>query len=103
MDFIVDFFVEFFMEIVVEGFVSAGTEVAPYEKLSEKKKDAITVVAVIVSVLLFLLLVIGGIMLLETKGESDLGKVLIGFPIVYFLTGIILKIVRFVKKERVGK
>lgn len=102
MDFIVDFFVEFFMEIVVEGFVSAGTEVVPYEKLPKGKKDAITVVAVIVSVLLLLSLIIGGVMLLETKGESDLGKVLIGFPIVYFLTGIILKIVRFMKKRKGG-
>ena len=101
MDFIIEFLVEFFMEIFVGGFLSAGAEVVPYEKLSKKKKEKYKYIAVAVSAILLVLLIIGGVMLLETKGKSELGKVFIGFPVVYFVTGIVLKIYRYIKKEKI--
>ncbi len=42
MDFIIEFLVEFFMEIFVGGFLSAGAEVAPYEKLPKEKGEDIS-------------------------------------------------------------
>ena len=99
MEFISEFFVEFFIEIFCEGVLSVGTEIVPYKKLPEAKRKKYKAIAVVTTFVLFVLLMVGGAMLLETKGKSDLGKVLIGFPIVYFVTGIVLKIYHHLKRK----
>lgn len=98
MDIIFDVIVEFFAELFCEGFLSASTEVVPYEKLPHEKLEKYKFIVVVVSVILLVLLVIGGVMLLETKGKSELGKILIGFPIVYILTAVVLLIKKLVKR-----
>ena len=100
MDIIFDFLVEIFAEGIIEGVLSASAEVVPYEKLPREKREKYKFIAVIVSVILLILLVVGGVMLLETKGESDLGKILIGFPCVYFLTAVVLFIKKCVKRVK---
>ncbi len=94
-----EFIVEFFMELFCEGLLSVGAEVVPYEKLPKAKKQKYKIIAMVTTVLLFVLFMVGGAMLLETSGKSDLGKVLVGFPIVYFLTGIVFKIYRNIKRK----
>ena len=64
----------------------------------EKKREKYKFIVVVVTVILLILLVIGGVMLLETKGKSELGKILIGFPIVYILTAVVLLIRKLVKR-----
>lgn len=98
MDFIFDFLAELFAEIFCEGILSAGAEVVPYEKLPQEKREKYKFIAVVVSVILLILLVIGGVMLLETKGKSILGKIFISFPLVYFLTAVVLYIKNHIKK-----
>ena len=100
MDIIFEAIVEFFAEIFGEGFLSASTEIVPYDKLPREKREKYKFIVVVVSVILLILLVIGGVMLLETKGKSELGKVLIGFPIVYILTAVVLLVKKLVKRAK---
>lgn len=100
MDIIFEVLVELFADLFCEGFLSASTEVIPYDELPREKREKYKFIVVVISVILLILLVIGGVMLLETKGESELGKILIGFPIVYTLTALILLIKKYVKRAR---
>ena len=99
MDIIFEAIVEFFAEVFGEGILSASTEAVPYDKLPREKREKYKFIVVVVSVILLILLIIGGVMLLETKGKSELGKILIGFPIVYFLTAVILLIKKLIKRN----
>ena len=100
MDIIFEVIVEFFAEIFCEGFLSASTEIVPYDKLPRDKREKYKFIVVLISVILLILLVIGGVMLLETKGKSELGKILIGFPIVYILTAVVLLIKKLAKRAK---
>lgn len=100
MDIIFESIVEFFAEMFCEGFLSASTEIVPYDKLPREKREKYKFIAVVISVILLILLVIGGVMLLETKGKSELGKILIGFPIVYILTAVVLLVKKLVKRAK---
>lgn len=99
MDIIFEAIVEFFAEVFGEGFLSASTEAVPYDKLPREKRGKYKSIVVVVSAILSILLIIGVVMLLETKGKSELGKILIGFPIVYFLTAVILLIKKLIKRN----
>ena len=99
MDTIFEAIVEFFAEVFGEGILSASTEVVPYDKLPREKREKYKFIVVVVSAILLILLILGGVMLLETKGKSELGKILIGFPIVYFLTSVILLIKKLIKRN----
>ena len=100
MDIIFEGLLEFFAELFCEGFLSASTEIVPYEKLPRKKREKYKFIGVVISVILLILLVIGGVMLLETKGKSELGKILIGFPIMYILTAVVLLVKKLVKRAK---
>ncbi len=100
MDVIFEVIVEFFAEMFCEGFLSASTEIVPYDKLPREKREKYKFIVVVISVILLILLVIGGVMLLETKGKSELGKILIGFPIVYILTAVVLLVKKLVKRAK---
>ena len=99
MDIIFEAIVEFFAEVFSEGILYASTEAVSYDKLPREKREKYKFIVVVVSVILLILLILGGVMLLETKGKSELGKILIGFPIVYFLTAVILLIKKLVKRD----
>ena len=100
MDIIFEVLVEFFAELFCEGFLSASTEIVPYDKVPREKREKYKLIVVVISVVLLILLVIGGVMLLETKGKSELGKILIGFPIVYILAAVVLLIKKLVKRAK---
>lgn len=91
---------EFFAEIIGEIVISASTEAIPYEKLPKRKRNKYRFIVAVITAALLISLVVGVAMLLETKGESALGKILIGFPIVYFLFVFVLVIRKCVKKGR---
>ena len=101
MDVAFEMILEFFAELFCEGLTSVFTdEFVPYEELPRKKRERYNFIAGVVSIVMFVLLIVGGIMLLETKGKSDLGKILTGFPIVYILTAVVLLIKRVKRKKK---
>ena len=97
MEVVVEFLFELLIEGFVEAFLSSGEEFIPEKKLSGKKGTIIRIIVIAITLLLGISLVVGVAMLLETKGESVLGKMLAGFPVVYFVTGIILKVIKIIK------
>ncbi len=94
---------EFFAEIISEIVISASTEAIPYEKLPKRKRNKYRFIVAVITAVLLISLVVGVAMLLETKGGSALGKILIGFPIVYFLIILELVIRKYVKKAKIKK
>lgn len=101
MDVVFEMILEFFAELFCEGLTSVFTdEFVPYEELPRKKRERYNFIAGVISIVMFVLLIVGGIMLLETKGKSDLGKILIGFPIVYILTAVVLLIRRRIRRKK---
>lgn len=101
MDVVFEMILEFFAELFCEGLTSVFTdEFVPYEELPRKKRERYNFIAGVISIVLFVLLIVGGIMLLETKGKSDLGKILTGFPIVYILTAVVLLIRRRIRRKK---
>lgn len=100
MDIIFEVIVEFFAELFCEGFLSASTEIVPYDKLPREKREKYEFIVAVISVILLIALFIGVIMLLQTKGKSELGKILVGFPIAYILTAVVLLIKKLVKRAK---
>lgn len=98
MDFIVDVLVEAIFEIFTEGFLALYLTFAPQKVLTEKGKKIIGYIFLAISVVLLVGLFIGIVILLETKGQSFWGWLLIVLNIIYIITGITLKIVSHVKK-----
>ena len=96
MEFIFDILVEAFFELFGEGFISLCSAFVPQKVVSEKK--IIGYVCLAVSLVLFVGLFAGIIILVETKGQSFWGWILICLNIIYLFTGITLKIVSCIKK-----
>ena len=101
MDVVFELVFEFLAELFCEGLTSVFTEAfIPYTELPRKKREKFEFIVCIVSIVMLVLLIIGGIMLLETNGKSELGKILMGFPIVYILTAVVLLIGKLVKRKK---
>ena len=98
MEFIFDILVEAFFEFFGEGFISLCSAFVPQKVISEKEKKIIGYVCLTVSLILFIALFAGIIILVETKGQSFWGWLLICLNIIYLLAGITLKIVSHTKK-----
>ncbi|MCH5170639.1 MAG: hypothetical protein J1F24_05065 [Oscillospiraceae bacterium] len=98
MDFIFDVLVESIFEIFVDGFLALCSAFVPQKVLTEKGKKIIGYIFLAISVVLLVGLFIGIVVLLETKGQSFWGWLLIGLNIIYIITGITLKIVSHFKK-----
>ncbi len=98
MEFIFDILVEAFFELFCEGFVSLYSAFVPQKVVSEKGKKIIGYVCLAFLLALFAGLFVGIIILVETKGQSFWGWLLICLNIIYLLTGITLKILSHIKK-----
>ena len=98
MEFLFDVLVEAFFELFGEGFISLCSAFVPKKVISEKRKKIINYVCLAISLALLVGLFIGIIVLVETKGHSFWGWLLISLNIIYLLTGIILKIISHIKK-----
>ena len=98
MEFIFDILVEAFFELFGEGFISLCSAFVPQKVVSERGKKIIGYVCLAVSLVLFLGLFAGIIILVETKGHSFWGWILICLNIIYLFTGITLKMISCIKK-----
>jgi len=96
MEFVLDILVEAFIEIFGEGFITLCSAFVP--QVSEKGKKIIGFVCLVISLVLFLGFFAGISILVETKGESFWGWLLISLSVIYLLAGITLKIVSHIKK-----
>ena len=98
MAFLFDILVEAFFELFGEGFISLCSVFVPQKVVSEKRKKIIGCVCLAISLILLVGLFAGIIILVETKGQSFWGWLLISLNIIYLLAGITLKIISHIKK-----
>ena len=98
MEFVLEFLLEAFFEIFGEGFIALSSALVPQKAVSKKGKKIIGYVCLSISLALIACLFVGIIILVETKGKSFWGWLLISLNIIYLLTGITLKIVSHIKK-----
>ena len=98
MEFLFDILVEAFFEIFGEGFIALCSAFIPQKVVSEKGKKIIGYVCLTVSLVLFVGLFAGIIILVETKGHSFWGWLLISLNIIYLFAGMAMKIISQIKK-----
>ena len=91
MDFIVEILAELIITPVVELYTSAMMRIFG----RKIRKDKIKVIVVFECLIMLILFIIGGIMLLDTNGESISGKILLcitsGISLIQILVGCIIK------------
>lgn len=98
MDFIMDVLVEGFFELFGEGFLSLCSAFIPDKILSEKSQRIIGIIFFIIALALFVGLIIGVVLLVETGGQSLWGWLLVSVSAIYMVSGIVLKIRSHIKK-----
>ena len=99
MGFIFEALLEIIMTPILEGYVFA---MVLFSKKSKKiNKGKAKCIVVVESIILLILFIIGGVMLLETSGESMAGKIIFISPIVVSVIQILIGIIlSFVKKKK---
>ena len=98
LELLFDILVEAIFESFAEGFIAFYSAFVPQKVVSEKGKKIIGYVCLAISLVLFVGLFAGIVILVETKGQSFWGWLLISLNIIYLLTGITLKIISHIKK-----
>ena len=98
MEFLFDILAEAFFEIFGEGFIALCSAFVPQKVVSEKGKKIIGYVCFAISLVLFVGLFAGIIILVETKGQSFWCWLLSSLNIIYLLAGMTLKIISHIKK-----
>ena len=98
MESLVDILVETFFELFGEGFITLCSAFVPQKVGSDRGKKIIGYVCLAISLILLVGLFAGIVILVETKGQSFWGWLLISLSIIYLLAGITLKIVSHIKK-----
>lgn len=93
MGLILDVIIYVVFEFLGEFFVSVFTAFIPSRKLSIKDYRIIFVVGLIISVFLFVGLVYGIILLVESNAQSVLGWIFVSLAVIYVLTGIVFKLI----------
>lgn len=95
MSFIFEIFTEIIIQPIVQGYAFVMMLFA--NKNENINKDKIRVFIVVECILLLILFAVGGVMLLETTGESLLGKILllssVGISFLQIIIGCVLKII----------
>lgn len=98
MDLIFDVLIEVVFGIFCEGIIDLSSAFVPQKVISEKRKKIIGYVCLVISLVLLVGLFAGIIILVETKGQSLWGWLLISLNMIYLLAGITLKIISHIKK-----
>lgn len=93
-----DCLVEGFLELFGEGFVYLCSAFVPNKNISERAHRIIGIVVLFVSLALFVGLIVGIFLLVETNGQSFWGWLLISLSVIYIVGGIALKIFFHIKK-----
>ena len=93
-----DCLVEGFLELFGEGFVYLCSAFVPNKNISERAHRIIGIVVLFVSLALFVGLIVGIFLLVETNGQSFWGWLLISLSVIYIVGGIALKTFSHMKK-----
>lgn len=98
MEIVVELFMEIIFGVLVEGFLSLWFWVFPGKHITEKGKKVAKVICALISLAFLVALVVGIILLGSSQGENFWGWLLISLSVIYVISGIVLKIVFYVKK-----
>lgn len=97
----IDILVEILFEVFCEGFISLVDVFLPKQPKSHGLRGAITIVFLLLACALLVGLVIGVVLLLENRGSSFWGWLLVSANVVYVSTALLLKFCR--RKQEKGK
>lgn len=97
MDFIFEMMLEIIMEPIVEAYTFAMMRISDKNKKINIEK--IQAFVVFECIAIFVLFVVGGVMLLETKGESFVGKLVLLSSILISVTQITVGLILNKRKK----
>lgn len=98
MDFLIDFLVEVIFNVFAEGFVALAGVFMPNKALSPRTEKILAIIFSLIGLCLFGLLVVGIIMLVESRGDNLLGWIFMGVSTIYVALSIVARIVIKIKK-----
>jgi len=98
MNFIFEIVLEIIMEPIIEAYTFAMMRIS--DKNKKINKDKIQVFVVFECIAIFVLFVVGGVMLLETKGESFVGKLVLLSSIIISVTQITVGLILNKRKKK---
>lgn len=98
MEFIFELLAEIIMEPIIEGYLLAMSHFSDGSKKLDE--DRAKTIVVFESVALFLMLVVGGVMLAESSGESLTGKILLILSVAVSVVQIGLGVILNALKKR---
>lgn len=98
MDFLIDFLLEVVFNVFADGFVALAGIFMPNKTLSPRTEKILTIIFSLIGLCLFVLLVVGIIVLVESHGDSLIGWIFMGVSIIYVVLSIIARIVIKIKK-----
>ena len=96
-------FLEPVFEGVIDGVVGSAHYLIPGRKLSGKAKRVIAYVICFLGLAVLISLIFGIIFLVDNKGESVAGRIMVSVAVAYFLVLILLRIVAVVYKRAQSK
>ena len=98
MDFIFEMMLEIIMEPIVEAYTFAMMRISDKNKKINVEK--IQAFVVFECIAIFVLFIVGGVMLLETKGESFVGKLVLLSSILISVTQITVGLILNKRKKK---
>ena len=98
MDFIFEMMLEIIMEPIVEAYTFAMMRISDKNKKINIEK--IQAFVVFECIAIFVLFIVGGVMILETKGESFVGKLLLLSSILISVTQITVGLILNKRKKK---
>ena len=98
MDFIFEMMLEIIMEPIVEAYTFAMMRISDKNKKINIEK--IQAFVVFECIAIFVLFIVGGVMLLETKGESFVGKLVLLSSILILVTQITVGLILNKRKKK---
>lgn len=98
LDFIIDVLVEVVFEAIAEGFMMLSEVFVPNQTFSAKARKILTIVFSLLALVLFFVLVLGILLLAESRGGSSLGWIFVILGGGYILMAVILKIIAVIKR-----
>ena len=98
MDFLMDFLVEVVFNVFAEGFISLAAAFMPNKAFSPRTEKILTIIFSLIGICLFVLLVVGAVILIESRGDNIMGWILTGVCAIYVVLAIVSKIVAKTKK-----
>lgn len=98
MDFIFEMMLEIIMEPIVEAYTFAMMRISDKNKKINLEK--IQAFVVFECIAIFVLFIVGGVMLLETKGESFVGKLVLLSSILISVTQITVGLILNKRKKK---